>query len=124
MPSRIARRACVIGLVASLCTLPGCLISSHSGEISTGTKVSSQTFSQIEPGVTTEAWIKGTLGAPTTKTTLEDGSELWKYTYTRTKHSNGSLLFIFKGSSHSSSGGSVYVQLKDGIVVKHWRTDE
>ncbi|HMN40786.1 MAG TPA: hypothetical protein PKE29_08050 [Phycisphaerales bacterium] len=100
----------------------GCLISQHSNERYTGTYVSEPTFSQIQTGVTTRAWILGTLGEPTTKTTLENGEELWKWQYAKVKQSSGAVLFIFGGSSTSTEGGSAYVQMRDGVVTKAWRT--
>lgn len=124
MLARSARVVGVLSLTMAGLVLPGCLISSHSNEDFSGSYVSHRTFNQVEPGVTTVSWVKGTMGEPTSKTTLEDGSELWKYAYTKTKNSNGSLLFVFNGSSRSATGGSAYVQIKDGIVVKHWRTDD
>ncbi len=110
-------------LVASVGALSGCLISSHSAESFTGTKVSDATFNQIEPGVTTEKWIRGTLGEPTLKTKLEDGSDLWKWQYSKVKSSGGAILFVFGGSSTSTTAGAAYVQMKDGIVTKRWRAD-
>ncbi len=102
--------------------LGGCLISSHSNESFTGTQVSEETFSRIEPGVTTKQWVLGTLGEPTVNTPLEDGAELWKWTYSKCKTSNGSIFLIFGGSSVSTTAGAAYVQMKDGIVTKCWRT--
>jgi hypothetical protein len=110
-------------LLAGAAVLPGCLISQHSNERYTGTYVSEPTFSQIQTGVTTKSWIQGTLGEPTSKTTLENGEELWKWQYAKVKQSSGAVLFIFGGSSTSTEGGSAYVQMKDGVVTKAWRTN-
>lgn len=110
--------------IALLCApMSGCLITSRNHEDFTGTEISDATFNRIEPGTTTRQWILATLGQPTTQTTLEDGSEIWKWTYSRTRSSSGSLLFVFGGSSSTVTGGSAYVQMKDGIVTKSWRTE-
>ena len=85
-----ARTLCSLAFLAAL-SLSGCLISRHSHESVSGTEVSEQTFNRIEPGVTTRQWIIGTLGEPTLKTPLEDGSELWKWQYAKTKSSSGAL---------------------------------
>jgi hypothetical protein len=66
--------------------------------------------------------VLGTLGEPTSKTTLENGEELWKWQYSKVKESSGAVLFIFGGSSTSTEGGSSYVQMRDGVVTKAWRT--
>ena len=109
--------------VALMLPLTGCLITSRNHEDLTGTEVNDATFNRIEPGTTTRQWILGTLGQPTTQTTLEDGSELWKWSFARTRSSSGSLLFVFGGSSSTVSSGSAYVQMKDGVVTKAWRTE-
>lgn len=119
MGSRVAIAAMMVGFAACA---PGCLISQHSDEHYSGTYVSEPTFAQIQTGVTTRAWILGTLGEPTTKTQLENGEELWKWQYAKVKQSGGAVLFIFGGSSTSTEGGSAYVQIKDGVVTKAWRT--
>lgn len=117
------RLGCAAAAALSIGTLSGCLINSSSNEVFTGTQISNATFSQVEPGVTTRQWVMGTFGEPTTRTTLEDGSEIWKWMYSKVKSSSGSLLFVFGGSSTTSSGGSAYVQMKDGLVTKAWRTE-
>ena len=121
-PSILARAAFSCAIVATI-ALSGCLISRHSNESFSGTKVSEQTFNRIEPGVTTKQWILGTLGEPTLNTPLEDGSELWKWSYTSTKSSSGAVLFVFGGSSTSTTASAAYVQMKDGIVTKAWRAE-
>ncbi len=121
--SMLVRSLVCCALGAAAATLSGCLISSHSNESFTGTRVSDATFNRIEPGVTTQQWITGTLGEPSIKTKLEDGSELWKWQYAKVKSSSGAILFVFGGSSTSTQASAAYVQLKDGIVTKCWRAD-
>lgn len=121
--SSIVRVALSCALLFAAGALPGCLISSRSSETQSGTYVSEATFNQIEPGVTTKQWVLGTLGEPSLKTTLENGEELWKWSYCKTKQSSGSLLFVFGGSSTSSTMGAAYVQFKDGIATKSWRSN-
>lgn len=125
MPGRPSARvvAAITALASCSLALPGCLIRSDRREEYTGRYVSQPTFSQIEPGVTTRQWVLGTLGEPDRKTPCEDGSELWKYSYNRRESSSGAVLFVFGGSTVKETGGSAYVQLKDGVVVKAWRTD-
>jgi len=118
---KIAGTSCALALAAA--ALPGCLINSSNNEHYSGTYVSEATFNRIEPGTTTKQWVLGTLGEPSVKTNLEDGSELWKWQYSKTKQSSGSVLFIFGGSSSSETGGAAYVQMRDGIVTKAWRTN-
>jgi outer membrane protein assembly factor BamE (lipoprotein component of BamABCDE complex) len=115
------------GIAAMVCAgaliMGGCLINSNNSESFTGKRVSNATYNQIEPGVTTKQWIIGTLGEPTERTTLENGEEIWKWSYTQTKSSRGSLLFVFGGTTTKTDAGSAYVQFRDNMVVKTWRTD-
>ena len=121
--ARVWTTALACALIAGASVLSGCLISSSSNESYTGTYVSESTFGQIEPGKTTKQWVLGTLGEPTEKTCLEDGGELWKWSYSKTKSSSGAILFVFGGSSTSQTGGAAYVQMKDGIVTRAWRAN-
>jgi hypothetical protein len=124
--SRTGVRRLGAGLVlaGAAAAMPGCLISSHSREDLSGKYVSQATFGRIEPGVTTRKWVEGTLGEPSQRTVCEEGSELWKYSYSKRQSSSGSLLFVFGGSSVKETAGSAYVQMRDGVVEKAWRTEE
>lgn len=118
------KRLLAIGVCLALPLLSGCLVGSHESESYSGTTVSAPTFDQIEPGKTTKAWVLGTLGEPSSKTDIDNGEELWKWSYTKTQKSNGYFLFVFGGSSEKSASGAAYVQIKDGLVTKKWRTDQ
>lgn len=122
--TRIKMSGVVVMVAVAVAALPGCLIGSQSRESQTGTQVSQQTFDQIEPGSTTRQWVLGTLGEPDKKTDIGGGEELWKWSYTKTKTSSGYFLFVFGGSSETSKSGAAYVQLKDDVVTKKWRTEE
>lgn len=108
-------------LVASLAVLPGCLISGSSDTKISGQYVGPATFNEIEPGVTTVDWVRGVLGEPTTKTSLADGSEIWKWSYTRKRSSAGGVFLLIGSSSAEETVGATFVQIKDGVVVKAWR---
>ena len=99
----------------------GCLVTSHSNERHTGNYVSDETLRQIEPGKTTAAWIRSTLGAPTKVDQVEPNVELWKYSYTVHKDSSGTVFLIFAGDDSKESHAAVFVELKDGIVRRTWR---
>ncbi len=107
-----------------MANLGGCLIGSSNTEASTGKEVSQATFNKIEPGVTTKKWVEATLGEPTSSSTLDDGTEVWKWSYANVKSSRGTVLFLFGGSSTKTTSGSAYVEMKDGLVTRAWRTDD
>jgi len=104
-----------------LATLTGCLYSSGSTTKLEGQFVGSGTYSQIEPRVTTDRWLIAAMGQPTSKATLEDGTELWAWRYSRRVASRGGVLLLARTASDTQSQGGVFVELKDGVVQRTWR---
>lgn len=119
--TRIARVGLGLFGVVGVVMLSGCLVSGQSHQSTTGSYVGPSTFNQIEAGNTRQDWVLATLGTPTSKTTLEDGSEIWKWAYTKTKSGSGSVFLLYHGSDDSTSPGATFVHLKDGVVIKAWR---
>jgi outer membrane protein assembly factor BamE (lipoprotein component of BamABCDE complex) len=116
------RRALMIGAVtvATFSNL-GCLVGANSTTHREGNYVSQSTLNNIEPGKTSKAWIVATLGQPTTKTVLEPGHELWKYSYKETKESGGFVFLLYAGGDTKTSDGSVFVEIQNDTVTKSWR---
>ena len=119
--TRMGRVGLALAAAASAMMLSGCLVSGRSHQSTTGSYVGPSTFNQIEAGSTRQDWVVATLGAPTSKTCLEDGSEIWKWAYTKTKSGSGSVFLLYHGSDDSTSPGATFVHLKDGVVIKAWR---
>jgi len=123
-------RACITALVSLpvassgllLLAGNGCLVTSNSQEQRSGSYVSDSTFDQIKPHETTAGWVDATLGKPTSIAKLDDGTEIWKYTYSVRKESSGAVFLIFGGSNANEVEHTAFVQLKDGVVTKAWRT--
>ena len=112
-----------IALMCMCLMLAGCLVMSNKEEKIEGNYVASSTFDQITPGETTSAWVQSTLGAPTEKTSVEgSGGEIWKYKYTERKESQGAIFLIFGGQNVKERPGTAFVEIKDGVVTKKWRT--
>jgi outer membrane protein assembly factor BamE (lipoprotein component of BamABCDE complex) len=105
----------------SLTLLPGCLVSSSSNTTISGHDVSPKMMAQIEPGKTRKDFVLATLGEPTTKTPLEDGSEVWKYEYRKKSHSSGAVFLLLNHDNYTEKDGAVYIILRDGLVEKTWR---
>ena len=100
---------------------PGCLVAHSSEQHITGNYVPPNTFDRIEPGKTTAAWVKATLGEPSSKDKLDNDSEVWKYSYTEKKESSGAIFLIFGGSDKKEEQRVAYVEIKDGVVKNKWR---
>ncbi len=119
---KLWNRVIVTGMfVSSAVLLSGCLISGSSHETMSGQFVGQSTFAEIEPGRTTDKWVLGALGEPSSKSCLDDGSSLWKWVYKRDRSSNSSVFLVFGGSSRRETEGATFVQFRDGVVTKAWQ---
>lgn len=102
--------------------LTGCLAGGSSHSDITGTYVSSDALAQITPNNTRREFVEATLGQPSSKKKLEDGREIWRYFYTRTKKSNGYVLFVFGGSNTEQRQETTVIQFTpEGVVEKVWQ---
>ncbi len=108
-------------LASSLCILPGCLIAGSSDTKMSGAYIGPSTFGEIEPGVTKVDWIRAVMGEPTSKATLDDGSEIWKWAYTRKHRSSGGVFLLVGGSNRTEEQGATFVQIRNGVVERAWR---
>ncbi len=117
-------RAAVLGAVvvaAALGAMPGCLINSHSSTSISGRYISDSSLDRVEVGKTKQDFVKATLGEPTCRSTLDDGSEVWRWDYKKTTSGNGTVFLLFSGDNHNEKQGSTYVMFKDGVVSEKWR---
>jgi outer membrane protein assembly factor BamE (lipoprotein component of BamABCDE complex) len=109
-------------LPSLLVMLAGCLVTSNSHVTRSGNYVPEATFDRIEPGKTSEGWVRATLGEPTLKTKVgNDNGEIWKWNYSEKKSGNGTLFLIFSGHNEDEKSHAAYVELKNGVVTKKWR---
>ena len=99
----------------------GCLVAHSSDTHVTGNFVPPNTFDRIEPGKTTAAWVKATLGEPSSKESAGNNTEVWKYNYTEKRESEGAIFLIFGGSDKKEQQHVAYVEMKDGTVTYKWR---
>ena len=113
-------QALLLSLALAATTLTSCLISVDSHTQHTGRRISEQTLSQIEPG-RKDDFVLAVLGEPTTRTKLADQSEIWKWEYREKRVQSGTLIFVFSKDETTVNEGAVYVELKDGLVVRTWR---
>lgn len=108
--------------VAVLIVSSGCLVATSKKQTQSGNYVAESTFDQIEPGTTSSAWVRATLGEPSDRTKVDNTVEVWKWTYTQTKKSSGAIFLIFGGEETKESTGNAFVEFKDGVVTRKWRT--
>lgn len=117
------RRFAMLALAAGAMALPACsIISSENHTSYTGNYVPSDSLGQIRLGESTPEYTAAVLGEPTNKAELDDGTSIWRWDYTVRKSGEGSLLLVFDGESSSEKKQSTFVQFKDGVAVKKWRS--
>jgi outer membrane protein assembly factor BamE (lipoprotein component of BamABCDE complex) len=112
----------VLWALALLPLIGGCLVTSNSKVSRSGNYVPEATFDRIEPGKTTAAWVKATLGDPSCRTKVDGSdSEIWKWSYKEVKKGSGTIFVIFAGASEDEKTRSAFIEVKDGVVTKKWR---
>ena len=99
----------------------GCLFGGRSKVTREGNYVAASTIGQIKPGETTSTWVRAVIGEPTERIQTDPGREIWKYTYTETKDSNGYVFLIFSGGDSKVTTGTVFVEFDKGVVTRTWR---
>ncbi len=114
-------RGTLLGSALLACTaVSGCLISGDSHTQTSGQYVSADTLAQITPGKPID-YVIALLGEPTTKSSVSDGTEIWKWTATEHRKSSGGVLFIVGTNNETEHTRSAYVAFRGGVVEKAWR---
>ena len=100
----------------------GCLVVSAKDISESGVAVSSNTFDQIVPGQTTEAWVVATLGQPDDRTIVEgaEHTSILKYRHVVDREEDGAVFLIFAGSSRTKRQSTTYFEIVDGVVSRYW----
>jgi outer membrane protein assembly factor BamE (lipoprotein component of BamABCDE complex) len=119
-PARLARLALPAAALSIPLLFSGCIIHADSHVHRTGVEVSRETLAQVEPGRKKD-FVIALLGEPTSRTTLEGGTEIWKWTYTEKRVRRGSLFLILDSDTTQERNGATYVQFEDEVVAKAWQ---
>jgi len=121
----IIQFAAISFLAVGLFTLSGCLINSNTNEYETGTHISQTTLARIEPGTTTQDWVRSVLGEPSRTDSFhpqdsEKHGEIWVYEWKKTRSSSGSIIFLIDTTSNKQQHETYYIEFIDGIVSRTW----
>jgi outer membrane protein assembly factor BamE (lipoprotein component of BamABCDE complex) len=116
---------CVLAtaIAASVLIMSGCLVNSRSHTSTSGRYISSTTLRHIEPGTSRSDLVIALLGSPTVRTSLDDGTEIWRYEYRKRTRSSGSVFLLLNSANSTERDGAVFVVLRDGVVEKTWRDE-
>ena len=117
------RNTVIISLVCVCLLTSGCLVmggkSINYGP--QGAMVSTETLDHIERGQTSKAKLISLLGEPTSKETPVEGTEIYKYTYTKKKSSGVALFLIFAIGDSEEQRNELFFEIKDDVVVDWWK---
>lgn len=119
--NRPAKTASFFAAAATISILSGCLVNSSTRTTYSGRHISPETVKQIEPGKTKSDFVLATLGDPTSKNKLDDGSEVWKWEYEKKHSSSGSVFLLVNANDHKETHGGTYIVMKDGVVDRVWQ---
>ena len=123
MDKSIGRVVALKVSVACLCLLAsGCLVMGGKSIKygSKGAMVSEQTLEQIERDETSKAKLVSLLGEPSSKKAT-NGTEIYKYVYTKKKTSGVVLFLILAIGDSEEQRNELFFEIKDDVVVDWWQ---
>ena len=98
----------------------GCLVVSDSSNRATGKRIKKDTLKQFEVGSTTKEWTLAVLGSPTYEETLEDGTEILRYEYSRNIDQDTVVFLLFAGTADKTEKQTAYFEFKDNVLSRYW----
>ena len=98
----------------------GCLVNTSSTTVYSGNRVSKTALAKLEKGESTEEFVLATIGAPSDKHELADGSVLWKYEWSRRQRSSGAVFLLLNADSTTERDSRAFIQMRDGVVEDYW----
>ncbi len=104
----------LLGLLAAAGGQGGC----QSIPSETGIRIGDETLTQFKAGVTTEAWVLGILGEPTSQAVVEgvENTKVFRYSLGESATGLGAIL----SGQATRNTAVVYFIITDGIVTRFW----
>jgi hypothetical protein len=78
------------------------------------------TIEKIEPGLS-QRHVTALLGEPFDRTPLDDGLELWRWSYREKETSSGSVVLVIDNEPRTEASHMAYVEFRAGRVTRAWR---
>lgn len=89
-----------------------------------GVYISEGLLERVEKGVTRADWLLAVFGEPTARSTLDDGSEIWKWAYMPVRQQGSIVTLLSTGGGKDEpkiQTATSFVHLREGLVVETWR---
>ena len=119
------KRIIELGVVLLVCFVTsGCVVSSDTTSQESGKKLKNSTLKQLEPGQTTKEWTVSVLGMPSSRNKLDNGTEVWKYEYSKTVENEFAIFLLWASDSEKKISQSVCLEFKDNILTRYWSEED
>ena len=115
--------ALVVILLICLVTA-GCIVSTENTSQERGKKLKNSSLRKLEPGVTTKDWTVSVLGTPTSRSKLDNGTEVLKYEYSKTVNHELAIFLLLGTESEKTTSESVCLEFKDNILTRYWSEED
>jgi hypothetical protein len=89
----------------------------------TGTYVSEKLLERVRLNSTRADWLVAVFGAPDVQAKLDDGTEIWRWSYLPLEQ-QGAIVDVFAGGGKDEPAvkqSVTVIQLRDGVVIDKWR---
>ncbi len=86
-----------------------------------GVYISQALLDRVETGKTTVDWVVAAFGEPTDVGRLDDGSEIWKWSYKPIGEQGAMVRVLSDEKSAGETHVTAFVHIRNGVVVEKWR---
>lgn len=100
--------------------MTGCLFTVDSDRHVSDAQWSDHEVARIEPGRTSEAWVRTTFGEPERRTEYEDGASVWHYESSNRVDTEVGLFLLFHIDVDSREEKRLSIELRQGVVTDYW----
>ena len=115
------KRTIELGVILLTCFVAsGCVVSSDTTSHESGKKLKDSTLKQLEPGKTTKEWTISVLGTPSSRNKLDNGTEVFKYEYSKTVDEEFAIFLLWASDSEKKTSQSICLEFKDNILTRYW----
>lgn len=119
------KRIIRLGIIISMCfATSGCLYRNYTTTEETGKKISDSTLQQLDPGKTTREFVLSTLGSPSSRDKQENGTEIFKYTYTKKIDEKIRVFLLFASNKAETTIQIVCLEFKNDLLTRFWTEKE
>lgn len=100
--------------------LSGCVLSVDKDSRTSGDRWYDSDLSFIRRGLTTSEQVASAFGDPPRRIESDQGSEIWRYTYSDKEETEVGLIFLFHINVEDETSNELNIEFRDGVVQDFW----